>query len=94
MKKLYLWEEGLWHRCWDKSWKAGSYSIKNFECPNCKFTNPYLELLIPFLDRYHIAKPFPDKEWDHLNVYYYSHQSVVNMDTFRKERIELKIKNL
>lgn len=89
-KKLYLWEEGLWHRCHDRKWHAGNYSIRKYECPSCKFTHPYLEILIPFLSRYFMAKPFPDKEWDYINVYYYSHSPVIKMDNFKKERVELK----
>lgn len=91
-KKLYFWEEGLWHRCFDKRWRPDFYTKKEFKCRNCGFTNPYLSLLIPYLDRYHLTalKDTVLEQYDHLNGWYYSHRWLLDMNDFKKERILIK----
>lgn len=82
---LYLWEEGLWHRCWRGEWAAGNYTAAEYKCFVCGFTHPYLEILIPFLDRY--LKATPNIEGvPQLNCYYYTHRYVIDMTNFEKER--------
>ena len=91
--KLYLWEEGLWHKCFNGRWRAGNYTKSEFKCSNCKFTHPYLKI-IPFMDRYYPVKLKGTtlEKYDYLNTWYFSHGAVVDMSKFKKERIEIKWK--
>lgn len=86
--KLYLWKEGLWHKCFNGQYEPGPYTVAEYKCHHCGFINPNLEILIPFLDRY--AKAMPNiRNADFLNCYYYTHAIVQDRSNFIKERIEI-----